>query len=571
MVGTSIGKYRVVELLGSGAMGKVYKAIDETLDREVAIKILNPELADADLMRRFRTEATTLARLNHPEIATIHELLRSDQDVVMVMELVRGESLDRMLERLGALPPERVAYLVDRVLSALDHAHLAGIVHRDMKPANVMVTASGGIKIMDFGVAFIRGAEHVGAVGGMVGTPAYMPPEQILGHDVDGRADLYAVGVIFYRLLTGAFPFSADTMEDMLRKQLSDLPTPLRQHRDGLPAWCEGIVQRALAKSPADRFQAAKEFRSALKDATRTATERTSRLSASAFGRLGLAPPKVPASTSTAGAAVGLRRPWVAWAGAAFAIIAMGIVALAYSTQWRLAPDGKTSMEPTAPPATTPPVPSAPAVLPPAVLPPAVSTPSGAARRNPPAASAAVAPGAPSKAVDQTATPGRVDTNASAIPLDAPPSSESNAARGAQAFLPLVFDARALVGIGDRQREREVNVQLADGNVTVTAAAFPNDVVHHQSYDAILSIAYSRSRHPLWISPDGPASAARTGRVLGIFPRSRHWVTLHSRDAADSLIVLRLENDGQAKRVIGALEERTRRHATLVVEPKDPK
>lgn len=571
MVGTSIGKYRVVELLGSGAMGMVYKAVDETLDREVAIKILNPQMADADLMRRFRTEATTLARLNHPEIATIHDLLLADQNVVMVMELVRGESLDRMLERLGPLPPERVAYLVDRVLSAVDHAHLSGIVHRDIKPANVMVTASGAIKIMDFGVALIRGAEPGGAAGGMVGTPAYMAPEQILGHEVDGRADLYAVGVMFYRLLTGKFPFNADTMEDMLRKQLSDLPTPLGHHRDGLPDWCEGIVQRALAKSPADRFQTAAEFRSALKHVTSPTPERTSRLSASEYGRLGLASGKVPASASNAGAAVAQRWRWAAWAGAALAIIAMGIVALVYSTPWRLAPHGQTSIEPTAPPATASPAPSAPAVLPPAVLPTAVSTPSGTAPPSPPAASSAITSGVPGEAVKHTASPGRVDPNASAIPLDAPLPVESNAAPSAQAFRPLVFDAKALVGVGDKQREREVNVQLADGNLTVTAAAFPNDVVHRHAYGAIRSIAYSRSRHPLWISPAGPAPAARGGRVLGIFPRSRLWVTLHSNDAADSLIVLRLENDAQAKRVVTALEERTGRKARLVIEPKDAK
>ena len=141
-------------------------------------------------MRRFKAEATTLAKLNHPEIATIYELFRFDTNLLMVMELVRGETLEKLSERSGALQPARAAALIDRVLSALEHAHRAGIVHRDIKPANVMVTEHGGVKIMDFGIARVRGAEHLTNDGFMMGTPAYMPPEQVLGHDVDGRADL---------------------------------------------------------------------------------------------------------------------------------------------------------------------------------------------------------------------------------------------------------------------------------------------------------------------------------------------------------------------------------------------
>ena len=268
MIGRTIGKYRIVAQLGRGGMGTVYKAVDETLDREVAIKILNPELADTEIMNRFRAEATTLAKLNHPEIATIYELFRSETDLLMVMEFVRGETLDKLSERLAPLPPERAAHLVDKVLSALGHAHRAGIVHRDMKPANVMVTETGAVKIMDFGIARVRGAEHMTIDGYMMGTPAYMSPEQVLGQDVDGRADLYSVGVMFYRLLTGTLPFKADTAIGMVQKQISDAPTPLRLHRDGLPDWCEGLLQRALAKSPADRFQTAEEFQTAIGRAT---------------------------------------------------------------------------------------------------------------------------------------------------------------------------------------------------------------------------------------------------------------------------------------------------------------
>lgn len=261
MIGTTVGKYRIVALLGRGATGIVYKAVDSTLDREVAIKVLNPLYAAGDIPKRFRSEATTLAKLNHPEIATIHELLRTDANLLMVMELVRGETLEAVADRIGPMSPELAGRILDGILSALEHAHGAGIVHRDLKPANVMVTALGGLKIMDFGIARVRGAEHMTIDGCVVGTPAYMAPEQVLGDEIDGRADLYAVGVILYRLLAGRLPFDADAPMAMLQKQVSETPQPLDSHRANLPAWCDLVVQRALAKAPADRFQTAEEFR----------------------------------------------------------------------------------------------------------------------------------------------------------------------------------------------------------------------------------------------------------------------------------------------------------------------
>jgi serine/threonine-protein kinase len=267
MVGRTIGKYRVVAKLGRGGMGTVYRAVDETLDREVAIKILNPEFADSDVMKRFRAEASMLAKLNHPAIATIYELHRSDEDLLMVMEFVPGESLDQFVQRNGPVEPERAAYLLAQVLDAIGHAHAAGIIHRDLKPSNVMVTERGAVKIMDFGIARVRGAEHMTTDGYMMGTPAYMSPEQVLCQDVDGRSDLYSVGVMFYRLLTGKLPFEADTAIGMVQKQISDTPTPARLHRADLPAWAVAILDRALAKSPADRYQTAEELRKALLDA----------------------------------------------------------------------------------------------------------------------------------------------------------------------------------------------------------------------------------------------------------------------------------------------------------------
>jgi eukaryotic-like serine/threonine-protein kinase len=264
MIGTTVGKYRVVEKLGRGGMGTVYKAVDETLDREVAIKVLNPDLTDQAVLKRFRAEAVTLARLNHPSIATIYELHQHGDDLLMVMEFVRGETFHDLSDRLGPLAPPQAAHLCMQVLDALGHAHRAGVVHRDLKPANVMITESGAVKVMDFGIARVLGSEHFTHGGYMMGTPAYMAPEQVLGREIDGRADLYSVGVVLYRLLSGRLPFDADTAISMVQMQISEPPTPIASFRPDLPQWCIAIVERALAKAPADRFQSAEEFRAAL-------------------------------------------------------------------------------------------------------------------------------------------------------------------------------------------------------------------------------------------------------------------------------------------------------------------
>ena len=239
MIGTTVGKYRIVDKLGRGGMGTVYKAVDQTLDREVAIKVLNPDLTDADVLKRFRAEAVTLARLNHPGIATIYELHhQQDDELLMVMEFVRGETFHDLADRLGPLAPPQAAHLCMQVLDALGHAHRGGVVHRDLKPANLMITDGGAVKVMDFGIARVLGSEHFTHGGYMMGTPAYMAPEQVLGREIDGRADLYSVGVVLYRLLTGHLPFKADTAISMVQMQISEPPTPIVTFRPDLPAWC---------------------------------------------------------------------------------------------------------------------------------------------------------------------------------------------------------------------------------------------------------------------------------------------------------------------------------------------
>ena len=272
MIGRTVGKYRILERLGRGGMGTVYKAIDETLDREVAIKVLNADLGDTDLLKRFRAEAVTLARLNHPGIATLYELYRDDDDLLMVMEFVRGETVHELSERLGALAAPQAAHLAMQVLDAL-----VARASRRRRPSRSQAGQpddhrDGIVKVMDFGIARVLGTEHFTQGGYMMGTPAYMAPEQVLGGDIDGRADLYAVGVVLYRLLSGQLPFSADTAIAMVQKQVNDSPIPIAQFQPDLPPWCARVLTRALAKSPGDRFQTADEFRTALLSAVQPQT-----------------------------------------------------------------------------------------------------------------------------------------------------------------------------------------------------------------------------------------------------------------------------------------------------------
>jgi serine/threonine-protein kinase len=264
MVGQNIGKYRVLERVGRGGMGTVYRAIDETLHREVAIKVLNAELNDPEVAKRFRAEAITVARLSHPGIATIYELFQHEGQWLMVMEFVRGETIEHMVERMGPLSPQRSAEISMQALAALAHAHSMGVVHRDLKPANIMITETGSIKIMDFGIARVAGTEHLTSAGFMMGTPAYMAPEQVLGHEIDARADLYAMGVVFYRLSSATLPFKGETPFAMAQSQVNDPPTPIGTVRADLPSWVEQVVVRALAKNPEERFQSAIEFHEAL-------------------------------------------------------------------------------------------------------------------------------------------------------------------------------------------------------------------------------------------------------------------------------------------------------------------
>ena len=276
MEGKVLAQYRVIERMGGGGMGAVFRAFDETLDREVALKIIAADVDDPE--KRFRAEAVAIARLNHPNISAVYELFQHDGQWVMVMELVRGETLEQILERVGTLSPKRAAELCMQVLVALSHAHQMGVVHRDLKPSNVMVTENGALKLMDFGIARVEGTERLTNDGFMMGTPAYMAPEQVIGHAIDGRADLYALGIVFYRLLSGKLPFKGDSPYEMAQAQVRDQPIPIDLYRPDLPVWVKYILDLALAKSADQRFQSADEFHAAFAAALAETTTTASRM-----------------------------------------------------------------------------------------------------------------------------------------------------------------------------------------------------------------------------------------------------------------------------------------------------
>lgn len=304
-----LGKYRIGERLGEGGMGTVFRARDELLERDVAIKVLRADLAGRPgLLERFRSEAMALARLAHPGIAALHGLERDGDQFYMVMEFVRGETIEQRLRREGSLPWHDAVGICAAVCDALGHAHHLGVVHRDIKPANVMVSQSGAhhVKVMDFGIARMTDQSRQTRHGSSVGTPHYMSPEQLRGEEVDGRADLYALGTVLFEMISGRVPFDAGSDYELMMKQLNEPVPSLAGLIPGVPRSVDRVIGRAMAKDRGVRFNSAAEMRAAL----------TSALSSPDF---------VP-EHGTAAAAQPLHRDWRTWSAAAMVVIALGLL-----------------------------------------------------------------------------------------------------------------------------------------------------------------------------------------------------------------------------------------------------
>jgi tetratricopeptide (TPR) repeat protein len=259
-----IGKYKILEKIGEGAMGEVYKAHDPVLNRFVAIKTISAELgADDTLRKRFEREAQSAARLNHPNIITVFDYGEEQGKIYMAMELLDGSDMKQAIARRAPLSLDEKLSIVDQIAEGLAFAHAHDIVHRDLKPANVHLLSNGQAKIMDFGLARLGGSEMT-RVGMVMGTPHYMSPEQVRGERADARSDVFALGCVFYELLTYHKPFDADSMHSVLFKVMQEEPPPVHELTPGVPSVLGQVVQRAMAKDPAQRFQNASEFRSAL-------------------------------------------------------------------------------------------------------------------------------------------------------------------------------------------------------------------------------------------------------------------------------------------------------------------
>jgi predicted ATPase len=265
-IGDMIGDYQVIELLGAGGMGKVYKVRNLISDRVEAAKILLPDFRnEPELADRFMREIKVQASLNHPFIAALHTALRIDNQLVMMMELVEGITLDA---RMGQSPlgiDEGLGY-IRQVLDALSYAHARGVVHRDIKPANIMITPVGTVKLMDFGIARTIRRDRLTRPGMAVGSAAYMAPEQVRGEEPDPRSDLYSAGVVLYEIAAGERPFQGENDYEIMTAQLKQAPRSPREMNPSVAPALSEMILKSLAKNPAERFQSAKEFRACLQE-----------------------------------------------------------------------------------------------------------------------------------------------------------------------------------------------------------------------------------------------------------------------------------------------------------------
>lgn len=261
----SAPRYELRSLLGEGGIGQVYAGYDTVLGRMVAIKVLRREFnTDHSFVERFRAEAASLAPLNHPNISTLYDLVEQNGQLLMVMELVSGHTLEWVLSDKRRLGLRECQAIIAQASAGLSYAHGKHVIHRDIKPANMMLTDSGVLKIMDFGIARVRGAQRMTRVGSLVGTLAYVAPEQVKGEPGDEHSDLYSLACVLYEMLSGHPPFRSDSEYDLMRAQVEAMPQPLRERIPDVDAATESVLLRALAKAPGGRYASVAEFAQAL-------------------------------------------------------------------------------------------------------------------------------------------------------------------------------------------------------------------------------------------------------------------------------------------------------------------
>ena len=268
MIGRTISHYKILEKLGEGGMGQVYLAEDTKLDRKVALKFLPAHLTvDKEARERFEREAKAAAALNHPNIVTIYEISEFENQVFIAMEYVDGVSLRERILSHSQLSIENcqltIANVIDiaaQICQGLSKAHQAGIVHRDIKPENILIDTDGRVKILDFGIAKLKGAGKLTKITSTLGTVNYMSPEQARGEDVDHKTEIWSLGVVLYEMITGQLPFKGKTLTNLLYQITRIKHTSPRENNPKVPKPCEQIINKALAKNPDQRFQSAGEL-----------------------------------------------------------------------------------------------------------------------------------------------------------------------------------------------------------------------------------------------------------------------------------------------------------------------
>jgi tRNA A-37 threonylcarbamoyl transferase component Bud32 len=312
-------RYEVRSTLGRGGMAQVYRATDRVLGRTVAVKVLSRRFSeDRRFVARFRREAQASAGLNHPHVVSVFDTGSHDGVHYIVMEYVEGETLGAILARAGPLPLDRAARIAADVAEALESAHRQGLVHRDVKPGNVMIDRQGRVKVVDFGIARAAADDTLTQTGTVLGTASYLSPEQARGDRVDARSDVYSLGCVLYEMVTGRTPFAADTSVAMAFRHVNEEPRPPSELRPEVPARLDAVVMRALEKEPDRRFRSAAEMREAL-----LATLSGAPASTTAGGDTEVMPAAPPAPAPPA------RRWWIAAGVVAVLLALLGIALLA--------------------------------------------------------------------------------------------------------------------------------------------------------------------------------------------------------------------------------------------------
>src|SRR5689334_9202275 len=269
---STLGRYKIISEIGQGAMGVVYKAVDPIIDRTVAIKTINLNLSRQELEEyeaRFQQEIKAAGRLNHPNIVTIYDVGKTESVAYMAMEFLEGLELKDMIASGNLPPPDQVVDIIAQVAEGLWFAHQQDIVHRDVKPSNIMVLGGGIAKITDFGIARLPNSAVKTMTGLILGSPRYMSPEQVIGKTIDARSDIFSLGVVLYEALTGVAPFDGDNVNAIMYATVNTTPPPPSSHNRAVPAMLDLIVAKAMAKLLEDRYQTIKEFADDMREVRR--------------------------------------------------------------------------------------------------------------------------------------------------------------------------------------------------------------------------------------------------------------------------------------------------------------